>query len=179
MLTRTAGTTLAAAGLVAGGALVGPTVIAPETSGTVAAAQSVEDRRQNIIDRAKHWTDQGVPYDMTKYAADPDGVNYRTDCSGFVSMAWGLDTSLSTVTLPEVAHEIPKDDLQPGDILLKGGPGTAGAAGHVTIFNGWANAERTAYHGLEQAGGTGAVERVISYPYEQDASYVPYRGNGL
>ncbi|MGW9825520.1 hypothetical protein ACUXNS_000504 [Brevibacterium pityocampae] len=135
--------------------------------------------RGDIIARAMFWAEQPVPYSMEAYTQGPDGKMYRTDCSGFVSMAWGLDTSESTVTLPHHSYVIPKDDLQPGDILLKGGPGTAGAAGHVAIFNGWANAEKTAYYGIEQAGGTGTVARVISYPYDNDASYVPYRKKGL
>ncbi|SLN00982.1 cell wall-associated hydrolase [Brevibacterium yomogidense] len=203
IVTLSAAAAAAAAGV---GLLAGPAVAAPsEPTGTSASAGSVAatggqgaetsantaseapvvldqenaDQRQAIIDRARHWTSQNIAYSMYDYFPDPDGVQYRTDCSGFVSMAWGLDSSLSTVTLPDVAHPIAKEDLQPGDILLKGGPGTAGAAGHVTIFEGWTDESMTSYNGLEQAGATGAVEREIAYPYDQDDSYVPYRLNGL
>ncbi|AZU02151.1 cell wall-associated hydrolase [Brevibacterium linens] len=147
-------------------------------SGTTASAQA-DDRRAAIINRAQTWVDQGVPYDMGAYHPEPEGKNYRTDCSGFVSMAWGLDDSLSTVTLPDVSHEISKDELQPGAILLKGGPGTEGANGHVVIFNGWANDDKTAYHALEENGSLGSVAHDVSYPYDQDDSFVPYRLNGL
>ena len=135
--------------------------------------------RQEIIERANSWVERGVPYSMEAYTNDPNGKQYRTDCSGFVSMAWGLDNSYSTVTLPQVAHPIPKDELQPGDILLKGGPGSEGANGHVVIFNGWTDDSHTSYYALEEAGGVGATARTISYPYDGDGSYVPFRKNGL
>lgn len=135
--------------------------------------------RQEMIKRGNNWVERGVPYSQEAYTTDPNGKMYRTDCSGFVSMAWGLDQSYSTVTLPNVAHPISKDELQPGDILLKGGPGTAGDAGHVVMFNGWANESHTEYYLLEQAGGQGAISRKVSYPYGGDSSYVPYRKNGM
>ena len=135
--------------------------------------------RQEIIRRAKTWVEQGVPYSQSGYHPDENGKPYRTDCSGFVSMAWGEDQSYSTVTLPTVSHPIPKEDLQPGDILLKGGPGTAGDNGHVIIFNGWTDDSHTSYYGIEEAGGVGATARVVSYPYDGDRSSAPYRKNGL
>ncbi|MCT1922266.1 cell wall-associated hydrolase [Brevibacterium luteolum] len=174
------GTAAAALTLAATGIAVAPATAAsgPDTAAT--QEQTVEnDRRAEIINRAQFWVDQGVPYSMSAYYPDIDGKNYRTDCSGFVSMAWGLDDSLSTVTLVDVAHPIAKEDLQPGDVLMRGGPGTGGAAGHVAIFNGWANAERTAYHGLEQAGDAGAVTREIGYPYNGLEGFEAYRLNGL
>lgn len=39
--------------------------------------------RSTIIARGQDWVNKNIPYDKTY-----DG--YRTDCSGFVSMAWGL-----------------------------------------------------------------------------------------
>lgn len=135
--------------------------------------------RQEIIRRAKTWVEQGVPYSQNSAHPDENGKMYRTDCSGFVSMAWGLDQSYSTVYLPDHAHQIPKEELQPGDILLKGGPGSEGNNGHVVIFNGWTDDSHTSYYALEEAGGVGATARTISYPYDGDGSYVPYRKNGL
>lgn len=137
------------------------------------------ETRSEIIERAGFWLKQPVPYSMENYTQGPDGKLYRTDCSGFVSMAWGLNDSYSTVTLPQVARPIAKEDLKPGDILLKGGPGSGGANGHVGIFNGWANESHTSYYIIEQAGGVGTQSRVISYPYSGDNSYVPYRKKGL
>lgn len=154
------------------------TATAP-TGPTAGTQASPEQRRATIIERANFWAKDPVPYSMERTAADPNGKQYRADCSGFVSMAWGLKSSLSTVTLPDVAHPIKKDELKPGDILLKGGPGTGGANGHVAIFNGWADDSHTKYHGIEQAGRTGTAARDIAFPYDQDSSYVPYRLNGL
>lgn len=182
-VTRTLASTALTVGLVAGGtALVSsPAQAAPEagSQNQTQTQQTEADTRAEIIDRAQTWVDQEVPYDMTGYHPDPQGNEYRTDCSGFVSMAWGLEASENTVTLPNFADPIDKEDLKPGDVLMKGGPGTEGANGHVAIFNGWANEDHTAYHGIEEGGSTGTVAREISYPYDQDDAFVPYRLKGL
>lgn len=126
-------------------------------------APDVPAERQKVLDRGQFWVDKNVPYSMEAYTAGPDGRQYRTDCSGFVSMAYGLDQSYSTVTLPEHFHEIPKDDLQPGDIIGNLGPGSAGAAGHVVIFTGWTDDSKTTFTVIEQAGGVGAVSRTHTW----------------
>ncbi|MGC2938826.1 MULTISPECIES: NlpC/P60 family protein [unclassified Brevibacterium] len=194
-ISRTLTTTVLTAGILAGGTMMTtapaqadqtPAAQAPAAqssaaqaeSGRTASAQS-DDRRDEIISRAQTWVDQGVPYNWDATHPDPQGKQYRMDCSGFVSMAWGLDDSLNTVTLPDVSHKIDKDELKPGDVLMKGGPGTEGANGHVVIFNGWANDDKTAYHALEENGSLGSVAHEVSYPYDQDDSFVPYRLNGL
>jgi hypothetical protein len=78
-------------------------------------------------------------------------------------MAYGLDTSYSTVTLTEHFTEIPKDDLQPGDIIGNLGPGSGGAAGHVVIFTGWTDGSKTSFTVIEQAGGVGGVARTHTW----------------
>lgn len=116
--------------------------------------------RQQVLDRANHWVSQGLPYSMEGYAPGPDadGYKFRTDCSGMVAMAYNLrDQSYSTVNLPEKFSPIAKEDLQPGDIIGNLGPGSAGAAGHVVIFNGWVDDAKTQFRTLEQNGGHGAV----------------------
>lgn len=190
-ISRTLTTTVLTAGILAGGTTLATAPAQADsapaaTAGTEAqstqkqtAETQADDRRDEIISRAQTWVDQGVPYNWDATHPDPQGKQYRMDCSGFVSMAWGLDESLSTVTLPNVAHEIDKDDLKPGDVLMKGGPGTEGANGHVVIFNGWADDDKTAYHALEENGSLGTVAHEVSYPYDQDDSFVPYRLNGL
>ena len=112
---------------------------------------------QTVLDRGQNWVDRGIPYSMEAYTTGPDGRSYRTDCSGFVSMAYGLDQSYSTVTLPEHFTEINKDDLQPGDIIGNLGAGSAGAAGHVVIFTGWTDSSKTSFTAIEQTGGVGAT----------------------
>jgi len=136
-----------------------------------ASEQPVSGAREAILRRASHWAAQRVPYSM---AARHDG--WRADCSGFVSMAWGLDHSYTTTTLPEVSHRIPASELRPGDILLNTAPG---AEGHVVLFDHWANAAHTAYVGYEQTPG-GTRHHVIPYPYYPGHGvFLPYRLNRL
>ncbi|WP_199729880.1 C40 family peptidase, partial [Tessaracoccus sp. OH4464_COT-324] len=106
--------------------------------------------RAEVLARAQTWVDRRVPYSMYSTASDPQGKAYRSDCSGFVSMALHLDQSLSTVTLPGRVHQISKDELRPGDIVGNLGPGTGGANGHVVIFAGWVDGSRTKFRTLEQ-----------------------------
>jgi hypothetical protein len=70
-----------------------------------------------------------VPYNEAGYWADANGT-YREDCSGYVSMAWDLTTSMVTWTLPDVSTLIPRSSLEPGDILDY-------TVEHVFIFAGW------------------------------------------
>ncbi|MDI2130775.1 hypothetical protein [Yinghuangia seranimata] len=130
-------------------------------------------RRSTIIRRARRWADLGLGYSM---ADTFEG--YRTDCSGIVSMAWGLPApGMTTVTLPDVAHRIDKDDLQPGDILLNTAPG---AAGHTLLFAGWADAAHTQYFAYEESGGKGAHFGTVPYPYwPGHGTFRPYRMNAL
>ncbi|HEY3317572.1 MAG TPA: hypothetical protein VGK50_04020 [Coriobacteriia bacterium] len=125
--------------------------------------------RTDVVGRAARWTSRGVPYDQGGWVDD-----YRSDCSGFVSYAWGLDQSYVTWTLPDVSKQIGRDDMLPGDIILN-------TARHVIVFGGWANSARTAYVGYEEAGAPGrAVKRVIPFPYDSPTApdYKPYRYTG-
>ncbi|MCP2262307.1 Repeat domain-containing protein, partial [Streptoalloteichus tenebrarius] len=149
----------------------------PVLTGAAVARAGEKVTRREVIDRAKTWLTAHnggpVPYNQN---AHHDG--YRADCSGFVSMAWKLDRpGLTTVTLPNVADLIDKNDLRPGDVLMNGGPGTGGDNGHVVIFEKWVDTAKTRYLGIEQAGypANGTVYREISYPYGGDARFKPYR----
>ena len=135
-----------------------------------------------ILSRAASWN--GTPYNTGVYKAGPGGdVSYRTDCSGYVSMAFHLSSSPSTIDLPSYVHSISKADLQPGDILGVLGPGTGGNAGHVLIFDGWADSGHTQYNAWEDSGDQGVHHGVIPYPYWPNTSgpspslYQPYRYN--
>ena len=44
-----------------------------------------------IIARAQSWVAAQVPYSQSNYYTNQYGT-YRTDCSGFVSMAWAWDS---------------------------------------------------------------------------------------
>jgi len=121
---------------------------------TVAPAAAIT--RTDVVARASRWVKAGVPYSQSGYYQ-----GYRRDCSGLVSMSWALKSSLTTRTLGSVSTRIPLKQLQPGDAVL--------TPGHVTIFAGWANSQRTAYISLEEANSRlDAVRRVR-----------PIRGVGL
>ncbi|MBC3839388.1 C40 family peptidase [Streptacidiphilus sp. 4-A2] len=92
--------------------------------------------RDEVIQRAQSWVSEGVPYNQGAYYTDSNG-SFREDCSGYVSMAWDLSSSMVTQTLPEVSTQISSSDLQPGDALDY-------TDEHVILFGGW----------VDQAAGT-------------------------
>ncbi|MFB8235349.1 peptidoglycan-binding protein [Kitasatospora purpeofusca] len=198
---RRAAVLMAAVGTALGGGAVGAAVAAPAPAPTpggpaaprldtpqgevgglygetatderAAAAQSVT--RASIVERAQRWVDQKVPYSMSRYWSD----GYRQDCSGFVSMAWGLGSSQTTWTLPDFAERITKAELQPGDVLIHNDPASPRGGSHVTVFGGWTDSARTRYVAYEQTS-PGATKRVTPYAYwSNSATYVPYRYKGL
>lgn len=127
--------------------------------------------RAAILDRARKWVEAKVPYNMNKYWKD----GYRQDCSGFVSMAWGLPGNEWTGSLAQYGTRITKAQLQPGDMLLFHNPADPEKGSHVTIFGGWTDASRTRYIAYEQ---TRPGTRVQSTPYaywSHSSSYVAYR----
>lgn len=121
------------------------------------------------ITRAQSWVDAAVPYSQTAYYTNQYGT-YRTDCSGYVSMAWQLGSSYNTRTLPNVSHPISKGDLTAGDILLN-------QTSHVVLFEKWANADHTQYWAYEETPNQ-AKHRIIPYPYWSGyGTFEPYRKN--
>ena len=120
--------------------------------------------RDEIIGRAQRWVDLGVSYSQVHYFE-----SYRQDCSGMVSMAWRLDRSYSSRTLAPHGIQITRDELQPGDMLLK-------YDYHANIFYKWADSEHTWYWALEQSGSVGhAVNRLTRYPYWDKDEVYPFR----
>ncbi|MEE3919651.1 hypothetical protein V2I01_18855 [Micromonospora sp. BRA006-A] len=69
---------------------------------------------------------------MSGWYRDQGGKDYRTDCSGYVSMAWHLSASAWTGNLGKVATQISKTSLLPGDALNS-------PAEHVILFKRWIN----------------------------------------
>ncbi|MEU9972473.1 peptidoglycan-binding protein [Streptomyces sp. NPDC051014] len=131
--------------------------------------------RTEIINRAKTWVTAKVPYSMSLYWTD----GYRQDCSGYVSMAWGLTGNEWTGSLGQFGTKITKEELQPGDILLFHNPDNPEKGSHVVIFGGWTDYTHTAYTAYEQ---TPPNARRQSTPYaywSNSAKYVPYRYKGL
>ena len=140
-------------------------------------------RRSEIIERAESWLRPSVAYSTTKFHHNEFGI-YRTDCSGYVSMAWGLPGlplnvrgGLDTLGLATASDPVERDDLRAGDVLLR----TEGSRliRHVAVFHEWADDDRTAYWGFEQSGGTGTVHRRITYPYGGQEHFLPRRYRNL
>lgn len=105
-----------------------------------------------VVARAQSWVDRNVPYSQKR-----SFEGYRTDCSGFVSMAWGLDESYTTRSISTKGTPVALGDLEPGDAIL--------TPGHIVIFAGWANTEHTTFLALEEANRRlGSVARVKDLP---------------
>ncbi|WP_194917099.1 hypothetical protein [Catenulispora rubra] len=180
-------TGLAAAGSYAGstdmagqGTYASPSAPAPDGSGlwhpAGAGGQDLSETalgtlsrvRRQMIARAEHWVAQRIPYNQGLWHE-----GYRTDCSGYISMCWGLRDSLVTSTMPQIAHRIAKEDLRPGDVLLN----TDVATGHVILFDRWADYAHNSYVGYELCP-QGTLHHVIPYPYYNGFGvYEPYRYN--
>lgn len=167
-------------GLAADG-IVGPKTWAalkanPTTPTTPPGDVSAE--RQAVLRRAATWltakNGKPVPYSQSRYHQ-----GYRTDCSGFASMALQLGKpGLNTVGLASssVTHRINMKDLKPGDLVIdaKGSNVTR----HVVIFEKWTDSSKTAYWAYEQAGDGGTKHRVRTYGLKAD-EYDAYRPNKL
>jgi hypothetical protein len=94
--------------------------------------------RSQMLTRAHSWLGK-VSYDQSKSYCNGYG-RYRQDCSGFVSLAWGLHTSAWTGSLLNVSRSISKKSLSRGDILIHNA--TSHSTGHVAIFIKWAGKNR-------------------------------------
>jgi hypothetical protein len=118
------------------------------------------------------WDGGPVPYESSNDPSTWFG-GYRRDCSGYASMALGLPgPGLNTTALAAGSTPIRKADLHTGDLLIN--PST-GPAGHVVIFDRWADTAMSRYLGYEQAGDGGTHHRVIPYPYFGAYPMSPYR----
>jgi hypothetical protein len=105
--------------------------------------------RSEVIARAQYWYSKSLTYNEGGFADDPEGKAYRTDCSGYVSMAWHLPTpnnyapdtgqlATSTYTTEISSSPSSSTDLQPGDILDDPGE-------HTFIFDKWDSASHTGF----------------------------------
>lgn len=119
--------------------------------------------RGEIVERAESWLRPSVPFGGQRYHQNEYGI-YRTDCSGYVSMAWGLPGippsrhgGLETVGLVGVSVAVAKGELRAGDALL------ADCGVGSVIFHEWADVEGEHYWGFEQSV-AGTVHRRIAFP---------------
>ncbi|SEQ46517.1 hypothetical protein SAMN05216188_103121 [Lentzea xinjiangensis] len=165
---------IAAAAITFGSTLAMPDVaVAAAEGGVVCGTYEANSKitRTEILARSRTWVSARVPYSQSDCFGNKYGA-YRTDCSGFVSMAWGLRISYTTHILEQVAHRIDWEDLRPGDALND-------RENHVALFIGWADAAKTRPIVREQAGPDGSrpVQRVWSASTAR--RYVPLRYNNL
>ncbi len=162
------------------GAATGILSAAASKPAPAAAASSVGGTitRSEVIQRAQYWVDQDYTYTQTgTYYAGPDGgKTYRRDCSGLVSMAWHLSTSLITQTVGSSPGfdtftgktVLPSlNDLLAGDAILRDG--------HMELFDAWKVASdhsQGAY--VYSFNNTGEQ---VENPYTKTPSYVGSDGN--
>jgi hypothetical protein len=98
---------------------------------------------------------------------------YRTDCSGFVSMVWGLPVSYATPRkglkhdLMDVAKFIGREELRAGDALLAMGR-------HVRLFEYWTDAARTTYVAYD-FGATPVKHQAYVWGAPGEYDYIPIR----
>ncbi|MEU7578743.1 peptidoglycan-binding protein [Streptomyces sp. NPDC041068] len=148
----------------------GPLFAQAAAARTASASTPMRLTRSQILARAQTWVDARVSYSMSGYYQ-----GYRKDCSGFVSMAWGLGSNQWTGSLAAYGVRITKSQLKPGDMLLFHNPANPGAGSHVTIFGGWADSSKTRYVAYEQTR-PHTLKRTTPYAYwNHSGSYVPYR----
>jgi hypothetical protein len=78
---------------------------------------------------------------------------------------------LTSAQLATRGTAIPKEALSTGDLLINPAPDLAG---HVVIFDHWADATMTSYVGYEQSGDGGTHHRTIPYPCFGSYRMTPY-----
>ncbi|WP_112249188.1 hypothetical protein [Kribbella monticola] len=159
-----------------GGVAAVPATAVTETSQTTMQPASVANgaiSRQEMLLRSASWIRDQVPYSQDNASPHVNEYgSYRRDCSGFLSMAWHLGSSLTTASLPSVMHAITYDDLQPGDALHR----TSGGVNHIALFVRWADVARTRPTVREEYDyGHVAEERTWTNSYLK--TFTPYRYN--
>lgn len=142
------------------------------------AAEPKSDERSKVIARARTWhphTGERVPYSQTS-----THNGYRTDCSGFVSMALGLSkpgTNTVGLTSSRYTERIKMSELKKGDLVMDAlGSNTTR---HVVIFEKWADKEHSSYWAFEQRGRYGTDHRTLDYGLSSDDEYKAYRPTSL
>lgn len=136
--------------------------------------------RATVMARAHDWLRRGVRYSQHNGRARWDvnrGRRYRPDCSGFVCMAWAVDSrdprygrALTTWELPRVATRIGWAALQPGDILLR-----TRRRHHVRLFESWADPHHATATVIESSGKAGGMRRHVVTVSRAARFYRPYR----
>jgi hypothetical protein len=127
--------------------------------------------RRPIIDRALNWVSNGVLYSQSP---QPRWGGYRTDCSGLVSMAWGLpapgNTTHSFAGGPwdnGRSQRISWEQLEPGDALNN-------PTHHIMLFAGWLDERHTRFCTIEEYN-WGRPASIIHHTIHDTSHGRPYR----
>jgi hypothetical protein len=160
----------------------GALVASSECSKDAILARAPNDERLWALAVAHRWIDLGVTYDRGRTFE-----GYRRDCSGFVSMAWGLGRpGASTAMMEPFSNnlstvEIPVDQLLPGDAInrrTRRQLPEGGTIGHVRLFGGWINKAQGTHCILEYYS-TGRVGRAMKGTLADLTDYTGVRKIGL
>jgi hypothetical protein len=130
--------------------------------------------RQEVLARVRTWnphTAQRLPYSQTAFRE-----GYRTDGSGYASMALGLPTPgpLSTdLASGRYSRRIPADALLPGDLIIN--PTGDADTRQVAVFDAWADRPHARYWVYQQRRGYGTDHLVLGYALDGRGPYHAYR----
>lgn len=149
----------------------GAIVSAPQDK-VVTAASTIT--RATVLSRAKTWhphTSSRIPYSQSRTHG-----GYRTDCSGYASMALALGKpGANTVGLASssISKRISMSALKAGDLIIDS-TGDSNTR-HVVIFVKWANSKHTSYWEYEQRGSYGTDYRTRTYGLSSGSQYHAYQ----
>ena len=155
-----------------------PTNLAVQAAAQAPVTTLATITRAKVIANAKTWhphTSSRVPYSQSKTHG-----GYRTDCSGYASMALALGKpGLNTVGLAKssVTTKIKMSQLKQGDLIIDA-TGTSNTR-HVVIFEKWANSKHTSYWEYEQRGSYGTDHRTRTYGLASGSQYHAYHPKKL
>ncbi len=130
--------------------------------------------RATVLARARTWhphASNRIPYSQNRTYG-----GYRTDCSGYASMALALGKpGTNTVGLASSTYStrISMSSLLPGDLVIDA-TGTSNTR-HAVIFVKWTSSKHTSYYEYEQRGGYGTDYRTTNYGLTSGSQYHAYR----
>ncbi|MGC5014938.1 helix-turn-helix domain-containing protein [Streptosporangium sp. DT93] len=171
-----------AAGLAIGGSVLmngegekaGPTGTTVDRARATTGAKAKAIDRDTVIERAESWhpgTERRIPYSQTR---NHDG--YRTDGSGYASMALGLrKPGPNTISLVSAAFSRPigMRELLRGDLVIDPVGGSTARA--VVVFDRWADSGRTSYWAYQQRAQYGTDHRVVRHGLRPGDDFRAYR----
>eukprot|EP00940_MAST-03C_sp_MAST-3C-sp2_P001179 g1179.t1 len=123
--------------------------------------------RNEILKRGLTWINNRIRYSQRRYHFDPYvGQRYRTDCTGYVSMAWNIDQIGSTSWVRGIKDAGPDEnklfksiacsELLPGDALVNNG--------HIVLFRKWSNKEAGQFYVWHESGSTSGTVQDLRHP---------------